>query len=110
MVSSKKTTAGPVGLGSQFELEVKFGSGTIPMVYEITEFEPNKRVVLVGSGQKLDAVDDIRFDTQDNMTVIDYTADLNFKNFYRYLGPLLSPTLKKVGTDALEGLVGALDR
>ncbi|MGB7861540.1 MAG: SRPBCC family protein, partial [Acidimicrobiia bacterium] len=57
VVSSKKTTAGPVGLGAKFELEVKFGSGTIPMVYEITEFEPNTRVVLVGSGEKLDAVD-----------------------------------------------------
>jgi len=109
VVSSTKTTIGPVGVGTRFELEVEFGSGTTQMVYEITVYEPIRRVVLVGSGEKLHATDEIRFDSHDNMTVIDYTADLSFQNFYRFLGPLLRRRLDKVGRDALDGLAKALD-
>ncbi|HEY5890825.1 MAG TPA: SRPBCC family protein [Acidimicrobiia bacterium] len=110
VVASRKLTPGTVGKGTEFELEVKFGSGTIPMIYEITEYDPNSKVVLVGRGEKLEAVDEIRFDTQDNMTAIYYTADLTFRNYYKYLGPLLSKPLKKVGTQALDGLATQLNR
>lgn len=110
VVRSKKLTDGPVGLGTEFDVEVKFGAGTTPMVYEITEYEPDSRVVLVGRGDKLEAVDEIRFDTQDNLTVIDYTADLTFHNYFRFLGPLISPAVEKVGSRALDGLVEALQQ
>jgi hypothetical protein len=78
------------------------------MVYEITEFEPNARVVLVGKGETLDAVDEIRFRTEGEKTVIDYTADLTFHNWIGYADPLLSPFLKGVGRRAVDGLVSAL--
>lgn len=110
VVASRRIGDGPITEGSEFEVEVRFGAGTMPMVYQITEYEPNSRVVLVGRGEKLEAVDEIRFDTADNMTVIDYTADLTFLNLFRYFGPLLSPTLEKVGTRALDGLASVLDR
>ena len=110
VVSSRRLGQGPVGVGAQFELEVKFGGGTMPMVYEITEYEPSDRVVLVGRGDKLIAVDEIRFARHDNMTVIDYTADLTFLNWFRHLTRFIGPSLKKVGTKALDGLAAELDR
>lgn len=109
VVSSTKITNGPVGVGTRYEVELRFGSGTTQMIYEIAVYEPYRRVVLVGSGEKLDATDEIRFASHDNMTVIDYTADLSFRNFFRFLGPLLRPRLEKVGKDALDGLAKALD-
>lgn len=109
VVASRMIGDGPVGLGTRFEVEVKFGGGTLPMIYEITGYEPDDRVVLKGSSDKLDAVDEIRFATHDNMTVIDYHADLTFHNFFKYLIPLMGPTLRKVGAKALDGLVEALD-
>ena len=109
VVSSRKVTNGPVGVGTRYEVEVRFGSGTTPMIYEITIYEPDRRVVLVGSGEKLHATDEIRFASHDNMTVIDYTADLGFRKFFRFLGPLLRPRLEKVGEDALNGLAKVLD-
>ena len=108
VVSSHKTTPGPVGEGSEFDLEVKLGRGTVPMRYRITEFEPDSRVVLVGEGEQLTAVDEILFDTQDNLTRIDYTADLTFHNYMRYLEPLLGAAIRKVGARALDGLAEAL--
>ncbi len=110
VVSSRRIGQGPVGVGSQFELEIKFGGATMQMVYEITEYEPSDRVVLVGRGNKLIVVDEIRFARHDNMTVIDYTADLTFLNWFRNVTRFMGPTLKKVGTKALDGLAAELDR
>lgn len=110
VVSSQKTTPGPVGVGTEFELEVKLGKGTIPMIYRITEYEPETRVVFVGEGDALIAVDEITFDTQDNLTRIDYTADLTFHNYMRYLEPLLGRAIRKVGERALDGLAETLSK
>jgi hypothetical protein len=110
VVTSRKITDGPIGVGTRFELEVKFGAGTTPMIYEITVYEPDHRVVLVGDGEKLHAVDEITFASHDNMTVIDYMADLTFHNFFRFIRPLMGPILSRVGKDAVDGLVRALDR
>jgi len=108
VVASSRRGEGPIGVGTSFDLDVRFGRSIIPMVYEITEFEPSTRVVLVGKGKTLDAVDEIRFRTEEGETVIDYTADLTFHNWIRYADPLLSPFLKGVGRRAVDGLVSAL--
>jgi hypothetical protein len=44
------------------------------------------------------------------MTAIDYTADLTFHNFFRFIRPLMGPILRRVGRDAVDGLVRALDQ
>lgn len=107
---SRKVGDGPVGPGTRFDLDVKFGAGTIPMVYEIDVYEPHERVVLIGKGDTLDAVDEIRFRTEGDHTIIDYSADLRFHNWIKYVVPLLAPMLRRVGTRAVDGLVAALDR
>lgn len=110
VASSRRLDEGPVGMGSRYELMVRFGMSTIPMLYEITEYLPNERVVLVGRGETIEAVDEIRFEAHDSQTSIDYTADLTFHNYLRYIAPLLSPVFKKVGERAVDGLVEALHR
>ena len=109
VTKSTKVSDGPVEVGTRFDLDVRFGSKTVPMTYEVTIYEPPHRVVLVGHGETLDAVDEIRFSSRDGRTVIDYTADLEFRNFIRFLTPVMGPTLRKVGEKALDGLVAALD-
>ena len=109
VISSVRVGDEPSGLGSKYELEVKFGNSVVPMVYEITEFEPESRVVLIGIGDSLKAVDVIEFSEHDGVTRIDYTADLEFFNFFRLVAPLLAPVMRRVGAKALDGLVGALE-
>ena len=99
---------GPVGLGTRFDLLVAFGSRRIPMVYTITEFDPPNRVVLVGQGSTLTAVDEITFAAVPQGTAIRYTADLAFKGFGRFIEPFLGNVLKRVGRKAVEGLSAAL--
>jgi len=110
VVSSTQIGDGSVGVGTRYQLDVRFGLSTIPMTYEITEYEEPNRVVLVGKGAKLEAVDEIEFSSQDNMTRVDYRADLEFKGLFKYAVPLLSPVLRRVGARALDGLVDTLQR
>jgi carbon monoxide dehydrogenase subunit G len=109
VAGSRKIGDDPVGRGTRYDLDVKFGGRTVPMVYEINVFEPHERVVLIGKGETLDAVDEIRFRTEGDETVIDYTADLTFHNWIKYVVPFISPMLRRVGTRAVDGLVTALD-
>ena len=108
--SSSQLGQGPVGVGSRFELDVSFGARSIPMTYEITEYQPNKRVVLVGKGEHIEAVDDIRFTERDGKTMVDYTADLTFHNYVKYLAPFMGPIFKKVGERAVDGLKERLEK
>lgn len=109
IVSSKRLDDGPVGVGSRFELVASFGASQIPMTYEITQYLPNERVVLIGTGDQIEALDDIRFEDQgDGRTMVDYTADLTFHNFMKYLAPFMGPVFKRVGEKAVDGLAEAL--
>lgn len=107
---SRRIDEGPLRVGSRFDLQVTFGSRSLPMIYEIAEFEPPNRVVLAGAGDKLHAVDEIRFSYRDGGTLVDYTADLTFDNFIRFLLPFLNRRFEALGDDALDGLVEALER
>lgn len=107
---SRKVVDGPVSIGSRYELEVLFGNRLLPMTYEITAYEPPNRVVLVGRGDKIGAVDVIEVRADGGETVVDYTADLTFHGLIKYLVPVFGPTLRKVGKRALDGLVIELKR
>ena len=99
------------GVGARYELIVSFWRSKIPMTYTTTVYEPDARVVLEGRGESISALDDIRFEARDGKTLVDYTADLSFSNWFRFAAPLLAPVLGKlVGEKALDGLVEALEQ
>lgn len=100
----------PDGVGTKYELMVTFGSRQIPMVYETTLWEPNSRVVLEGRGETINAIDEIRFEERDGATLVEYTADLTFTNWMKFMAPLMAPLLNKVGAKALDGLVETLEQ
>jgi len=108
IAASARIGTDPIGIGTQFNLVATFGSREIPMVYTITDFDPPNRVVLVGEGSTLTAVDEITFAEVPQGTAITYTADLTFQGVMRFVAPLLGKVLKGVGRKAVEGLAEAL--
>lgn len=109
--TSKQVGDGPPKVGTEYELIVAFGSNRIPMRYVITEMDTNARVVLEGHGETVSAVDEILFEATEDGTLVDYTADLAFENWIRFVEPLMAPLLKRlVARRALDGLVEALER
>lgn len=110
VIRSEKVDERPIGVGSEFLVEVKFGMGSDTMTYVISEYESDSRVLLTGRSEKLTAVDEIRFTSEGGMTMIEYTADLTFTKLMRYFVPLMRPLLKRVGERAVDGLAAALER
>lgn len=110
VTASSRIDQGPLKVGSAFTLMVKFGTRQLPMVYTITRLDPDRQVVLRGVGDKLIAVDDIRFaDTDGGGTRIDYSADLEFKGILKVAAPFMGGMLAKVGTKALDGLAARFE-
>jgi hypothetical protein len=101
---------GQIGRGTSFDVLVAFGSRQIPMVYTITEFDPPHRVVLVGEGSSLTAIDEITFAEVPQGTAITYTADLQFKGLMRLAVPFMGGIFREVGRKAVSGMSKALDR
>jgi hypothetical protein len=110
IAESAQVGHGQIGRGTKFDVLVAFGSRKIPMVYTITEFEPPHRVVLVGEGSSLTAIDEITFAEVPQGTAITYTADLQFKGLMRLGAPFMGGVLREVGRKAVAGMSAALAR
>jgi carbon monoxide dehydrogenase subunit G len=109
VASSERLDDGPVGVGARYRLAVRMGGRTAPMEYRVTIFEPSRRVVLVGEGSGVSAVDEIRFEAAGSGTHIDYTADIKLGGVLRLAQPFLGRAFRKIATDALGGMQKALD-
>jgi carbon monoxide dehydrogenase subunit G len=105
---ARRLDDGPVGVGTRYELGVRMGRRIVPMVYRVTVFERPTRVVLVGAGGNVEAVDDIRFAPKAGGTVVDYTAEIRLGGWLRLIQPFVGGTLVKIGRDAAAGMTRAL--
>ncbi len=108
VVASRKTTPGPIAVGTAFDLVVKFGPRSIPMTYVVREYAPPRRVLLEGKGDSIHALDDIAFAATPGGTRITYTADISMLGAFSVVEPLLKGALGRVGRNAVRGLQAAL--
>lgn len=108
VADSSKVSAGPIGIGTAFELRVRFGARSIPMTYVVRECDPPTRVLLEGKGDSVHALDDIAFAATPRGTRITYTADISLLGALRVVEPLLKGALDSVGKKAVGGLRAAL--
>jgi hypothetical protein len=109
VATAQRMDAGALGVGSRYRLGVRLGSRVAPMEYQITVFEPSTRVVLVGSGSGVSAVDEIRFERTGAGTRIDYTADIRLGGLLRLIQPFLGPAFANLGRNAVDGMQRTLD-
>ena len=79
------------------------------MEYRIAVFEPPTRVLLVGTGSGVSAVDDIRFEPLAGGTRIDYTADIRLGGVLRFVQPFLGRAFANLGHNAVDGMQRTLD-
>ncbi len=98
----------PVGVGTTYELGVRMGGRVAPMTYRIERFERPVRVVLVGAGSGVDAIDHIHFERSGDGTAIHYTADIGLRGLRRLIQPLLGGTFEKIARDAATGMADTL--
>ncbi len=107
-------TSEPVGLGSRFALRAGILGRTVPLEYEIIEFEPSTRVVLRAETPLVRSIDTITFayasadsaadDATSGATIVTYDARLEPKGLARLAGPLLALAFRRIGDRAAVGL------
>ena len=109
VVAASRLEDGEIGVGSTFAVTVTFGGRELPLVYEITRYEPSSLVVLETTSSRFDGVDTIHFEPIDEAaTRVTYEADFVFKGFMRLIGPLLTTTFTRIGAKAMDGLKATL--
>jgi carbon monoxide dehydrogenase subunit G len=108
-VQSSRRISGDGGLGTAYEVQVVFRGKTMPFAYTVTTFEPNRRIVLDGAGEKATSLDSIVFEpTGDEMTRITYTAKFALEGVLRLAEPFLAGTFRSLAREALAGLATKL--
>jgi len=109
VATSARIDAGPVALGARYRLAVRFGGRLAPMEYRISAYDAPRRVVLIGQGSGVSAVDEIAFEPAGTGTRIDYTADIRLGGAMRLVQPFLGRAFATLGSNALAGMKRALD-
>jgi NAD(P)-dependent dehydrogenase (short-subunit alcohol dehydrogenase family) len=106
--AARKLTAGPVRVGTEFEVVCALPVGSVTLLYTVEKLEPNKRVELHGRSRFFSVHDTITFAATDKGTLLDYTAEFDFKPWIAPLAALSAEGLKRMGTQSVEGLRVAL--
>jgi carbon monoxide dehydrogenase subunit G len=110
VATSERLGPGPVRVGARYRLGIRRGSRIVPMEYRVTVLEPPHRVVLVGDGGGVAAVDEIRFTPTDSGgTKIDYAADIRLRGLLRLAQPFAGGAFAKIARDARDGMRRTLD-
>lgn len=109
VVASVRLDEGEVGLGSRFEVTTSTAGRQQQLTYEITEFDPPRRFVLVGENTALRSVDTLTFDERDGGSTVTYHADLALRGPSRVADPALHVAFQVIGRQAAAGLRTALE-
>jgi len=104
VAEATKTTQGPVGLGSTFDLVALFRGRPIPVRYEVTVFEPESRVVLVGRNKRFTGTDDIGVSADGDGSTVSWNADFQMEGLGKLFQPFLGGVFEKLSVEAIDGL------
>ena len=101
--------AGPVEVGSRFEVHVRFRGGA-PQRFEyvVTALEQGRRVELVGEGARATSRDEIVVEPAGEGARIAYTAEVRLKGALRVAEPFLRRAFRQTGDEAIDGLAERL--
>jgi hypothetical protein len=75
-----------------------------PMTYRIVRLEPNRQVVLEGTGSGVAATDTLTFEATPHGTRIDYAADIRLLGWRRLLEPFAGGAFARIAGAARAGM------
>lgn len=95
---------GDPGRGSRFFVRVHWLGRDLPLTYEITEFEPPRRLVLRAENATNVSEDTVEVAPQGEGSLLVYEAQVTLKGAARLFDPLLALAFKRLGDNAAAGL------
>ncbi len=103
VVAASREDAGPIGVGSVFDLVVRLGGRRLPLRYEVTTFTPG-RVAFTSRSATLESVDTVTVARRDGVTEVSYDARIHLRGLLRIADPLLTLGFRGVADRAIRGL------
>lgn len=105
IVEAERLTHDELGVGTRFRVVSSTAGNQQTIEYEVTEFEPPNRVVLVGQTPRLRSIDVLTFTELDGGgTRVTYRADLALLGAARLADPVLHVAFQFIGRRADQGL------
>jgi carbon monoxide dehydrogenase subunit G len=96
--------SGDGGVGTTYHNTSSFMGRETELTYEVVAHQPDSRFALRGENKSVVAHDSMEIAPLGEGSTVTYTADFAFKGLGRFIAPLLSPALKKLGDEAEQGL------
>ena len=104
-VRNVQMVAGEVpGLGAVFDVAVRVPFGAMTLRYEVTTWEPPRRLVVRAETSTLISLDEILVEPGPNGATVIYDADLQLQSGLRFANPALGAVFGRVGHRAADGL------
>ena len=97
------------GLGAVYVLTVEGLRGPLDLRYEVTEFEPPRRLRLVADTGTLRSDDRITVEPSDAGSRVTYRAHLSLHGAWVVVTPLLALAFRRIGAKGADGLRSHLD-
>ncbi len=108
--SAQRRDSGPLGVGSSFDVTCALPVGSVDLVYEILEYEPDQKVVLQGRGRFFNVEDTITVKPTKTGSELDYTAKFDWKGPLKAIAGSFQSGMERMGRASVQkGLKEALD-
>ena len=101
--ASARVTGDGAGVGAAYDLTVQAG-GTTVMRYEVKEYEPPRRILLVARTSFLTSVDEVRVEASGSGCIVTYDSKLTLDGPLGLFDPLLRLAFRRIGDRAVAGL------
>jgi carbon monoxide dehydrogenase subunit G len=108
VLEAVKTSNGPVELGSTFDLVTIFRGRRIEVTYEVTDYQPNTRIVLVGTNSRFTGTDDIGVAAEGQGTRVSWNAIFRLEGIAKLFQPFLRGVFEELSQEAMDGLTETL--
>lgn len=102
--------AGDGGVGTVYLNTSTFRGRTTELTYVVDELVDQRLIRLRGENETVVSVDTLTFRAVASGTEVAYGVEFTFKGASRFVAPLLTPTLERLGNDAEAGIREALGR
>ena len=106
--AAEMLTPEPVALGSAFRVAASFAGRTVPLHYEVVEFERPYRLRVRAENASTISDDTITFTPGDDpdhpRVTVTYDATLELKGAFRLFGPIMGVAFGRIGDRAAGGL------
>ena len=109
VTEAERLDDGPLRAGSRFRVVARSMGRDVPLVYEVTAYEPPHRIELRGESSTVVSLDEITAEPSGTGALVTYDARLTLKGALRLADPLLGIAFKRIGDRAAAGMRRALN-